>query len=53
MAFADLMDHLGTLARNDISAPLQANRSIILYSRPTPIQEASFERLGIDPRRVQ
>ena len=53
MAFADLMDHLGTLARNTLSAPLQDNRSIVLYSTPTRLQEAAFERLGIDPRRVQ
>jgi hypothetical protein len=53
MAFADLMDHLGTLARNDLSAPLQDNRSIILYTRPTRLQDTAFERLGIDPRRVQ
>jgi hypothetical protein len=53
MAFADLMDHLGTLARNDLVAPLQDNRSITLYTTPTRIQEIAFERLGIDPRRVQ
>jgi transposase len=53
MAFADLMDHLGTLARNDIAVPLQDNRSIILYTSPTRLQEAAFERLSIDPRRVQ
>jgi CBS domain-containing protein len=53
MAFADLMDHLGTLARNDLATPFQANRSIILYTRPTRLQQAAFERLAIDPRRVQ
>ena len=53
MGFADLMDHLATLARNDVSVPLQANRTIILYSSPTRLQEAAFERLAIDPRRVQ
>jgi Transposase DDE domain len=53
MGFADLMDHLATLARNDISVPLQANRTIILYSSPTRLQQAAFESLAIDPRRVQ
>jgi hypothetical protein len=53
MAFADLMDHLGTLARNDLVAPLQDNRSITLYTTPTRLQEIAFERLGIDPKRVQ
>jgi hypothetical protein len=53
MAFADLMDHLGTLARNDLTTPLQDDRSITLYTIPTHLQEIAFERLGIDPRRVQ
>jgi hypothetical protein len=53
MAFADLMDHLGTLARNELVAPLQDNRSIIIHTRPNRLQAAAFERLGIDPRRVQ
>jgi hypothetical protein len=53
MAFADLMDHLGTLARNHLALPLAANRSVILHTRPTRLQEAAFERLGIDPKRVQ
>jgi hypothetical protein len=46
-------DHLGTLARNDLVAPLQDSPSITLYTTPTRLQEIAFERLGIDPRRVQ
>lgn len=53
MAFADLMDHLGTLTRNVLAAPFQDSPPLILYARPTPLQEAAFERLGINPRRVQ
>jgi hypothetical protein len=53
MAFADLMDHLGTLTRNILAAPFQDGPSIILYASPTPLQEAAFERLAINPRRVQ
>ena len=53
MAFADLMDHLGTLVRNELTAPLQDGRSIVLYTTPTRFQQTAFERLGIDPRRVQ
>jgi hypothetical protein len=53
MAFADLMDHLGTLTRNVLAAPFQDSPSLILYASPTPLQEAAFERLGINPRRVQ
>lgn len=53
MAFADLMDHLGTIVRNELVAPLQDNRSIIIHTGPNRLQAAAFERLGIDPRRVQ
>jgi len=53
MAFADLIDHLGTIARNELVAPLQDNRSIIVHTRPNRLQAAAFERLGVDPRRVQ
>lgn len=53
MAFANLMDHLGTLARNELVAPLQDNRAIIIHTRPNTLQAAAFERLGIDPTRVQ
>jgi hypothetical protein len=53
MAFADLLDHLGTLTRNVLAAPFRGSPPIILYASPTPLQEAAFERLGINPRRVQ
>jgi hypothetical protein len=53
MAFADLMDHLATLTRNVLVAPFRGNLPVILYASPTPLQEAAFERLGINPRRVQ
>jgi hypothetical protein len=29
------------------------NRFITLYTTPTSLQEIAFERLGIDPRRIQ
>lgn len=53
MAFADLMDYLGTLARNDLSAPLQANRSITLYtthSRRSP-SNGSASTPGVSSNR--
>jgi transposase len=53
MAFADLMDHLGTLTRNVLAAPFRGSPSLILYASLTPLQEAAFERLDINPRRVQ
>jgi transposase len=53
MAFGDLMAHLGTLARNTVSASLQKGHSFTLHTKPTQIQEAAFRLLDIDPIRVQ
>lgn len=53
MAFGDLMAHLGTLARNTVSASLQKGHSFILHTKPTQIQDAAFKLLDIDPGRVQ
>ena len=53
MAFGDLMAHLGTLARNTVSASLQKGHSFTLHTRPTQIQETAFRLLDIDPLRVQ
>ena len=52
-AFATLLDHLGTLARNTVTAPLHGSHSFTLYSTPTPLQAKAFHYLGIDPARVQ
>jgi hypothetical protein len=53
MGFADLMSHLGTLTRNTLAVPLQGGHTITIHSTPTPLQKAAFERLEIDPARVQ
>ena len=53
MGFGDLMAHLSTLARNTVEASLQKGHSFILHTRPTPIQEAAFKLLDLDPARVQ
>jgi hypothetical protein len=53
MAFATLLDHLGTLARNTVTAPLHGGHSFTLYSTPTPPQAQAFKYLDIDPVRVQ
>jgi hypothetical protein len=53
MAFGDLMDHLGTLARNTIAAGLHNDHSFIMHTKPTRVQDAAFKLLGIDPVRVQ
>jgi hypothetical protein len=53
MAFSTLLDHLGTLARNTVTAPLHGGHSFTLYSTPTPLQAQVFKYLYIDPTRVQ
>jgi hypothetical protein len=53
MGFAELMSHLGTLVRNTVRTPLQGQHTFTLCTRPTPLQEAAFELLGIEPARVQ
>jgi hypothetical protein len=53
MGFADLMAHLGTLARNTVAANLHKGHSFTLHTRPTKIQEIAFRLLEIDPVRVQ
>ena len=53
MGFAELVDCLGTLARNTVRAPFHGDHSFVLYSKPTPIQTEAFRLLGLDPARVQ
>lgn len=53
MAFGDLMDHLGTLARNTVAAGLQKGHTFVLHTKPTKVQDAAFKLLDIDPIRVQ
>ena len=53
MGFADLIAHLGTLARNTVATSLQKGHSFTLHTKPTAIQETAFKLLEIDPGRVQ
>ncbi|MBV9981960.1 IS1634 family transposase [Bradyrhizobium sp.] len=53
MGFADLVDHLGTLVRNTMRMPLRERHCVTIHSKPTPLQEAAFKLLGLDPVRVQ
>ncbi len=53
MDFADLIAHLGTLARNTVTTNLQKGSRFTLHTRPTAIQETAFKLLEIDPARVQ
>jgi hypothetical protein len=51
--FAGLMAHLGTLTRNTMSVALRATHRFTLHAKPTPLQQAAFTLLAIDPMRVQ
>jgi transposase len=53
MSFAGLVAHLGTLTRNTMRAPTHPKHRFLLYARPTPLQEAAFRLLDLDPTRVQ
>jgi hypothetical protein len=52
-SFVGLIDHLGTMTRNVMCVPLAARHHFTLLSKPTPLQEAAFKLLGLDPQRVQ
>ena len=52
-SFAGLMDHLGTMTRNTMRMPLAKKHRFTLLSQSTPLQEAAFRLLGVDPKRVQ
>jgi len=52
-SFAGLIDHLGTMTRNTMRMPLAAKHPFTLASKSTPLQEAAFKLLGVDPKRVQ
>ena len=52
-SFAGLIDHLGTMTRNTMRVPLAAKHHFTLTSKPTPLQDAAFKLLGLEPQRVQ
>jgi hypothetical protein len=52
-SFAGLIDHLGTMTRNTMRMPLAKKHRFTLLSKSTPLQEAAFTLLGLDPQRVQ
>jgi hypothetical protein len=53
MAFAALLNHLETLARNTVTAPVHGEYGFTLYTQPTPLQAQALKYLDTDPRRVQ
>ena len=52
-SFAGLIDHLGTMTRNTMRMSLAAKHRFMLLSQSTPLQEAAFQLLGFNPKRVQ
>jgi transposase len=53
MSFADLIAHLGTFTRNTMRVPARPKHRFVLHSELTPLQEAAFRLLDLDPVRVQ
>jgi transposase len=53
MSFAGLIAHLGTLTRNTMRVPQRSKHRFRLDSKPTPLQEAAFKLLDLNPARVQ
>ncbi len=52
-SFAGFIDHLATMTRNTMRMPLAAKHNFTLISKPTPLQDAAFRLLGLDPQRIQ
>jgi transposase len=53
MSFASLIAHLATFVRNTVRVPSRPEHPFTLYSKATPLQEAAFRLLNLDPVRVQ
>ena len=52
-SFQSLLADLATFTRNQVITPAAPDRTLLLYSRPTPLQQKVFDLLGIDPTRTQ
>ena len=52
-SFASLLADLATLTRNEVVTAAAPNIVLILYARPTAIQQKAFDLLAIDPARTQ
>jgi hypothetical protein len=48
-----LLADLATVTRNEVTTAAAPDRTLILYSRLTPLQQKAFDLLGIDPTRTQ
>jgi hypothetical protein len=48
-----LLADLATFTRNEVTTSAGPDRTLILYSRLTPLQQKAFDLLGFDPTRTQ
>jgi len=52
-SFHTLLADLATFTRNEVTTSAAPDRTLIVYSRLTPLQLKAFDLLGIDPARTQ
>ena len=52
-SLTDLMAHLATQTLNTAALPKAPNATFTTLAKPTPLQAAAFDLIGIDPMRVQ
>jgi hypothetical protein len=48
-SFQSLLADLGTLAQNTITTALNPRHELVLYTRPTAVQQKAFDLLGLKP----
>ncbi len=48
-----LLADLATFTRNEVTTPAARDKILLVYPRPTPIQQKAFDLLGINPTRTQ
>lgn len=52
-SFRTLLKDLATLTLNVAHSPLNPGATLLITTRPTPVQEKAFSLLGVDPGRTQ
>jgi hypothetical protein len=52
MGFAGLVTYLATMARDTRRVPIRTIHWCTLFAKPTPLQEAAFKLLNLEPIRV-
>jgi hypothetical protein len=48
-----LLADLATFTRNEATTPAAPGQILIVYPRPTPIQQKAFDLLAVNPTRTQ